>query len=96
MFVIVVGTIIKIVRNSMRAGARIAVDAAAFELIFFDLFHCVVLTRPGLEGFEGTAPFSFIHCANKGLFGPLKHALNQAFNRTIFLHWKFGSTKWAF
>ena len=39
---------------------------------------------------------SRIHCANKGLFGPLKHASNQAFNRTIFLHWKFGSTKWAF
>ena len=36
------------------------------------------------------------HCANKGLFGPLKHASNQAFYRTIFLHWKFGSTKWAF
>ena len=25
-----------------------------------------------------------VHCANKGLFGPLKHASNQAFNRTIF------------
>ena len=25
-----------------------------------------------------------VHCANKGLFGPLKHASNQAFNGTIF------------
>ena len=24
------------------------------------------------------------HCANKDLFGPLNHASNQAFNRTIF------------
>ena len=60
MFVIIVGTTIKIVRNSMRAGGRIAVEAAAIQLF---ISKSLPLSFKGVGKAASPAESSFF-CSN--------------------------------